>query len=87
MSSLKHLGSHVLEPRRTASEAAMHTIAAALRRASTALAHLSLRLSCSAPRLPRTTPRLEFHAEPDAAEGALYLDGKLVGWVTGVNRL
>jgi len=30
---------------------------------------------------------LEFHAEPDAAEGALYLDGKLVGWVTGVNRL
>ena len=87
MSSLKHVGSRVLEPRRTAPEAARHAVAAALRRASTALALLSLRLSCSASRLPRTTPRLEFHAEPGAAEGALYLDGKLVGWVTGVNRL
>jgi hypothetical protein len=32
-------------------------------------------------------PVLEFYAEAGAPEGALYLDGKLVGWVAGVNRL
>jgi len=32
-------------------------------------------------------PRLEFYAEAGAPEGALYLDGKFVGWVSGVKRL
>jgi hypothetical protein len=32
-------------------------------------------------------PHLEFHADAGAPEGALYLDGRLVGWVQGVTRL
>ncbi len=30
---------------------------------------------------------IEFHAESGAPEGALYVDGKLVGWLDGVRRL
>lgn len=30
---------------------------------------------------------LEFHAEAGAPEGALYVDGKLVAYLPGVNRL
>jgi hypothetical protein len=30
---------------------------------------------------------LEFHAEAGAPEGALYVNGELVGFVAGVNRL
>ena len=29
----------------------------------------------------------EYHAEAGAPEGALYVDGKLVGWLEGVKRL
>ena len=32
-------------------------------------------------------PRLEFHAEAGAPEGALYVDGKLLGRLPGVSRL
>ena len=32
-------------------------------------------------------PRFEFHAEAGAPEGALYVDGRLVGWLSGVRRL
>lgn len=32
-------------------------------------------------------PVLEFHAEAGAPEGALYVDGQLVGHLVGVNRL
>ena len=31
----------------------------------------------------RSEPLIEFHAEAGAPEGALYLDGKLVGWIAG----
>ena len=34
-----------------------------------------------------TSPLLEFHAEAGAPEGALYIDGMLVGHLTGVSRL
>jgi hypothetical protein len=34
-----------------------------------------------------TDPRLEFHAEAGAPEGAIYLDGQLYGWLPGVQRL
>ncbi len=33
------------------------------------------------------TPVLEFHAEAGALEGALYVDGRLVGHLSGVTRL
>ncbi|MDP2007500.1 MAG: hypothetical protein Q8K45_17650 [Rubrivivax sp.] len=32
-------------------------------------------------------PVIEFHGDAGAPEGALYVDGKLVGHVLGVNRL
>jgi hypothetical protein len=32
-------------------------------------------------------PVLEFYADASAPEGALYVDGKLVGWINGVKRL
>ena len=32
-------------------------------------------------------PRLEFHAEAGAPEGALYVDGQLLGRLPGVRRL
>ena len=35
----------------------------------------------------RRAPELEFYAEAGAPEGALYLDGELVGFVSGVTRL
>ncbi|MBK1688456.1 hypothetical protein [Rubrivivax gelatinosus] len=38
-------------------------------------------------RLPPGEPVLEFHAEAGAPEGALYLDGQLVGHIPGVTRL
>ena len=36
---------------------------------------------------PHSTRALEFYAEAGAPEGALYLDGQLVGWLHGVKRL
>lgn len=35
----------------------------------------------------RALARLEFHAEPGERDGAIYVDGKLVGWLPGVTRL
>jgi hypothetical protein len=35
----------------------------------------------------RATPHLEFYAEAGAPEGAIYIDGELVGYVPGVRRL
>ncbi len=72
--------------RQPASDFARHAAAGALRSASAVLARLARRLAVSTkPR--RTDPRLEFYAEAGAPEGALYLDGQLVGWLQGVNRL
>jgi hypothetical protein len=34
-----------------------------------------------------TLPRLEFHADAGAPEGALYVDGVLFGYLPGVDRL
>jgi hypothetical protein len=61
--------------------------AAALRRASVALERWSRQLVEAAPMEARAAPRLEFHAEAGAPEGALYVDGRLVGWIGGVRRL
>ena len=33
------------------------------------------------------TPTIEFHAEAGAPEGALYVDGRLIGYLPGVARL
>ena len=58
-----------------------------LRTASAVLARMARQL---APRSGKTDPlavALEFYAEAGAPEGALYADGKLVGYVSGVTRL
>ena len=62
--------------------------AASLRLASRSLARLARKLAQrSAPTGARPLPALEFHAEAGAPEGALYLDGELVGHLPGVTRL
>jgi len=65
---------------------ARHLVAAALRAGGRALDRLALRLAhVEVPE--RAEPLLEFYAEAGAPEGALYVDGRLVGIVPGVNRL
>lgn len=66
---------------------AQRLAASALRSASAVLAQLSRRLAVPAARQRGAAQHLEFHAEAGAPEGALYLDGKLVGWLPGVRRL
>ena len=68
-----------------------------LRRAAALLLQgLASRLALAAQQLAATQhkeaaasriPVLEFYAEAGAAEGALYVDGRLVGHLTGVTRL
>jgi hypothetical protein len=57
-----------------------------LRATSRTLESLALRLAFVEARAP-AEPVLEFHGEAGAPEGALYIDGQLVGHVLGVNRL
>jgi len=59
-----------------------------LRAASRALARLSRQLAARhAARRAQPVPELEFYAEAGAPEGALYIDGELVGHLPGVTRL
>lgn len=65
---------------------ARHLAAVCLHGASLMLGRLArhlLRLEAA----PRGEPVLEFYAEAGAPEGALYLDGQLVGHLPGVTRL
>ncbi len=64
--------------------------AAALRAASRALDRLAWRVVRVTPKqaLPEVEPLVvEFHAEAGAPEGALYVNGRLLGYLPGVNRL
>ena len=67
-------------------EATRQLAARALRSASAAMTRLASHLAEPARRLPAAQQR-EFHAEAGAPEGALYLDGRFVGWIQGVKRL
>jgi hypothetical protein len=87
MSSLKDLRWSPVAPQHPQTEAARRLVALGLRRASAVLARLSRRLVRPAVQQVQTEPQLEFYAEAGAPEGALYLDGKLVGWVSGITRL
>ena len=59
-----------------------------LRQASRSLARLARKLARQrAGRLRLHPPELEFYAEAGAPEGALYLDGELVGHLPGITRL
>lgn len=63
--------------------------ARALGAASMLLGRLAAELSAAtAPRVARELPPvLEFYADAGAPEGALYLNGELVGTLPGVTRL
>jgi hypothetical protein len=64
-------------------------VATVLRALSRALDRMSHRL-VAMPQRPRPAQPLtavEFHAEAGAPEGALYVDGQLVGRLPGVTRL
>ena len=65
-------------------------LAAGLRTASLLLARLACQLT-AAERMREPVaaraPVLEFYAEAGAPEGALYGDGKLLGYLSGVTRL
>jgi len=87
MTSLKPLPLAV-PARRPRSHVLRHAVAAVLRGASALLAHLAHRLAVPSHEPPgRLPPVLEFYADAGAPEGALYLDGELVGWLPGVQRL
>ncbi len=62
-------------------------LAALLRAAGAALDRLASRLAALHPVARRGDPLIEFYAEAGAPEGALYVDGELVGLIDGVNRL
>jgi hypothetical protein len=52
------------------------------------MARMARRLRRSPPAGPdAASPRIEFYCEAGAPEGALYIDGELVGRVPGVSRL
>lgn len=75
------------EPR--AASRARRALAAALQRAATGLAAAAHRLATErAPPAPsEVAPWLEFHADAGAPEGALYVNGELVGTLPGIGRL
>ena len=84
-----------LEDARWQAYGAPHPATLAARRAAGGmLAGLSLLLGRLAQRLAAPSGRpvagdmeVEFYAEAGAPEGALYVDGQLVGWIVGVARL
>jgi len=75
-------GAHDLQDRRGRLAAA-----ALLRAVGAALDRLAVRLLEVRPATPSEELRLEYHAEAGAPEGALYVNGQLVGHLTGVSRL
>ncbi len=81
LSTLGH--APALAPERSA----RHLTATLLRKLSVRLARWAHILMPTGRRRVRTEPVLEFYAEAGAPEGALYLDGKLVGYIQGVRRL
>lgn len=64
-------------------------LATALRAASVLLARLSRQLAAAERRREGASAPgvVEFYAEAGAAEGALYVNGQLVGYLPGVSRL
>ena len=68
--------------------AACQLAARGLRRASAALERLAVHVATVAPRPLDAQDDWEFHADAGAPEGgALYVNGRLVGWLHGVQRL
>ena len=90
MSSLKkELPWRSERTRHPVTEAGRCLVVGLLMVASAALARLAATLTAApaVEALQSRDPRLEFHAEAGAPEGALYVDGELIGRLHGVRRL
>lgn len=88
MTSLKPLPWSPVVSRPPWTHPARRAAAATLRTASALLAHMAHRVAVPPPAPAKPLPAvLEFYADAGAPEGALYLDGQLVGWIPGVTRL
>jgi hypothetical protein len=74
-------------PPPAAGEVVRHLAAGVLATLSTALARVAAALDPMPPGRTARAPRVEYHADVGAPEGALYVDGELVGWLRGVRRL
>jgi hypothetical protein len=74
------------EVKRPAEQRLRTVTATLLRAASRSLDGLANRLAVSA-KPPRAEPLVEFHGEAGAPEGALFVNGELIGRLRGVNRL
>ena len=72
---------------RTASTTLRSSTAWFLMSASAALDHLAQRLVIEAAPTAPLPGDVEFYAQAGAPEGAVYVDGHLVGWLKGVSRL
>jgi hypothetical protein len=72
-----------------ARSAARVALARTMRAAATVLERVADRVTPKERSAPAalTLPRLEFHADAGAPEGALYVDGVLFGHLPGVHRL
>ena len=64
-----------------------HAAAAVLRGASRVLGRMARRVATPTKVRHADVGHLEFYAEAGAPEGAIYADGILVGYLSGVNRL
>ncbi len=73
-------------PPGSGTQPARRLAAVLLHGASRSLAALAARL-VAVPDREVLDPRVEFHAEAGAPEGALFVDGEFVGWLSGVSRL
>lgn len=72
------------------SAALLHLVAAVLRAASDAVDRLAVRVGAADSAVAPAARVVEFHPiyrDAGAPEGALYVDGKLVGVIPGVKRL
>ena len=87
MISWKHQSWSPAAARPPRAPTARRLAALALRRSSVALAKLARRLAAAPARHDPSLPELEFYAEAGAPEGALYLNGRLVGLLPGITRL
>ncbi len=79
----------ITAPPRHALDQRLRDVAAALLRALGALLDRTAHRLAAEPRTEAlwAHPMVEFHAEAGAPEGALYVNGRLVGRIEGVTRL
>ena len=87
MNSSKDLRRHLAAVPGPGADIARSLAARLLRGASAVLARWALSVARPAASIASADPRLEFYLEASAPEGALYLDGELVGHIEGVRRL